>query len=998
MRSFATTRARRAPGRRPRRDPKGRYAFDCPACGSERKLRVVIFEDGRPPGYGRGGCASPSCPIPKNGDALEFVRAFLARGKASPITFDGALSAALHAARAQNGPVGETAVVDGTDAGAAGEPSGPFVSGSLVLPPDPLVDGRPAVAREAAAGPVPGAPPPALFDLSPEPATDTSPEGPAAAREGGGRPNGAKPRRAAERVQPELPAEAEEGKADLEARAAVYEGLLRLCPPDERLLEDLKALGVSEAIARRESFGAFYPARAQEVLASLQLSLGAARLLAAPGFDAPAGRGLGRGTVAFELEATGDDALYALVPYRDVKGRAIALEAISLSGTRGFGSHRLLGCPPDGRDPHLGGAHHVWYPGDPRRLQAITDDILEGMRAASAGVRCAATRGPESFDPGAGADAAPGLRGVTFGGARVLYAPSPSARARAAAPRAARVLISRHGGTALVLGTSFEETGGLGSYLLGCAPEERTRAFALLASEPNAVPLAPEEAASPTATAKATAGMPGGATSGPRRPRPSPFEAEARKAPAVPRKRRVPAPMDFLAGTCAAALVFLAAFVPVLALADPARDVLVGTASALEAASGGRRRRLVFPPGRAPPVDPLPRGPRARPLGGPRGVGNQGPVLRRGSRVRVPRGFPPGGRLRRPHRDPLPKPPLPQADQDDGRETQAMVTPHADHPNNTPEKRRARAAHAGRAPKIGQRGAQLQPRDTAAFMDLFFLDWMELDHLHLLHYSGAVRKRAANRLQKLVSDGHLKSVVLRSPKIVRTASGSEERRLVRRVFYALTAKTRDATAARLARQGLARSDLFANGFESPGRKNPEVAGLTDLSDWLANHQAAVADLYAWVRPLVEERLGPPGPHSWFWRNERRAYREYHKAGNHALGPDAELVVALTPPEDASPDERPEYAHLFVEVQTANSHKSSAEISRKVAGYARASGGASFPKRWALLFATETLAHEQAAVAACERFGVENHAAGSEKPIAELLVAYAKNPAALSPDS
>ena len=53
----------------------------------------------------------------------------------------------------------------------------------------------------------------------------------------------------------------------------------------------------------------------------------------------------------------------------------------------------------------------------------------------------------------------------------------------------------------------------------------------------------------------------------------------------MPRKRRVPAPTDFLAGTCAAALVFLAAFVPVLALADPARDVLVGTASALEATS-----------------------------------------------------------------------------------------------------------------------------------------------------------------------------------------------------------------------------------------------------------------------------------------------------------------------------------------------------------------------------------------------------------------------------
>ena len=53
--------------------------------------------------------------------------------------------------------------------------------------------------------------------------------------------------------------------------------------------------------------------------------------------------------------------------------------------------------------------------------------------------------------------------------------------------------------------------------------------------------------------------------------------------------------MDLLAGTCAAALVFLAAFVPVLALADPARDVLVGTASALEAASRPGEAASSFP-------------------------------------------------------------------------------------------------------------------------------------------------------------------------------------------------------------------------------------------------------------------------------------------------------------------------------------------------------------------------------------------------------------------
>ncbi len=223
-------------------------------------------------------------------------------------------------------------------------------------------------------------------------------------------------------------------------------------------------------------------------------------------------------------------------------------------------------------------------------------------------------------------------------------------------------------------------------------------------------------------------------------------------------------------------------------------------------------------------------------------------------------------------------------------------------------------------------------------------------------------------------------------------------RLVRRAFFALTPQTRGAVAAGLARKGLSREELFASGFENPGRNNPELSGLEDLSEWIADHQRAVEDLYAGVKPFVEERLGRQGLRSWFWRNERRSYRSYRADGVHAFNPDAELVVALPLPPGAPPDERLERAHLFVEVQTAASNKSASEIARKVAGYARAAGGKNFPKRRALLFATETLAHEQAATAACSHFGIRNYAAGEAESVARLLVGYAKNPPALLPEA
>ncbi len=341
-------------------------------------------------------------------------------------------------------------------------------------------------------------------------------------------------------------------------------------------------------------------------MASLQLELGAGALPAAPGFEQPVGGGPPR----FELEGGGEDALYALVPYRDARGRVIALEAIDLSRPETFGGHRLVG-GKDGRDDALGGAHHVWYPGDPALLQAVTDDLLEGLRAASVGVRCAAIRGPQSFSPGAGRDTLPGLEGVSLAGRRVLYAPGPSNRAREAAPAAARALIASRGGRALVSRTAMEGKKGLASYLLGHAPDERLRAFALLCSEAN-VAVLPAEAASPSPEA---GGSPNGSQKGsPPRPRagaegagqapreqeggeatrPEPFYVEARKTPAGPSRRRGPLWAAGLWGVAAGGFVFVAAWAPLAALLGLCRGLIGAFAGAVSeaAASMGRGERI----------------------------------------------------------------------------------------------------------------------------------------------------------------------------------------------------------------------------------------------------------------------------------------------------------------------------------------------------------------------------------------------------------------------
>ncbi len=579
---------------------------------------MTVFDDGRPPGYGRGGCPADPCPVPKNGDVFDLVRAMLGRGKKTRPSFDEILAAALPIARrASSGDAGGSPPAGG--ASELDEPSGPFVSGSLSLPPDPAegqhngaTDGaRDALfgplpeEREGASGGVPAREPGVGKDRRAAARGSQTADPPAAQRQ----PDLLSvvpetfPEPAKSRARADLKADL---KADLAARARVYEGLLRLCPPDGRLVEDLKALGISEGLLRREGFGAFYPARAAGVMASLQLELGAGALVAAPGFEQPVGGGPPR----FELEGGGEEALYALVPYRDVQGRVIALEAINLSRPETFGGHRLVGGGMDGRDDALGGAHHVWYPGDPALLQAVTDDLLEGLRAASAGVRCAAIRGPQSFSPGAGREALPGLEGVSLAGRRVLYAPGPSSRARETAPAAARALIASRGGKVLVSKKAIEGNKGLGSYLLGHAPDERLRAFALLCSEANvavlpaeAASLSPEAGGSPNGSQKGAPPRPqAGAEEvgtalreqgGGEAPRPEPFHVEARKRPVGPSRRRGPLWTEGLWGVAAGGFVFVATWAPLAALLGLCGGLIGAFASAVSdaaasMAAGGR--------------------------------------------------------------------------------------------------------------------------------------------------------------------------------------------------------------------------------------------------------------------------------------------------------------------------------------------------------------------------------------------------------------------------
>jgi hypothetical protein len=312
--------------------------------------------------------------------------------------------------------------------------------------------------------------------------------------------------------------------------------------------------------------------------------------------------------------------------------------------------------------------------------------------------------------------------------------------------------------------------------------------------------------------------------------------------------------------------------------------------------------------------------------------------------------------------------------------------------------RAERASSAGRARRPSRTGVSLEQRDHAAFQTLFFVDWMDAAGLHALHYQTAGRQTVLNRLNRIfTASDYLVRVEL--PVTTGGAAGGLTR--ARRNFYALSRKARGIVSRSLERRGLDRETLFASKRDL-GRENPELDGLDVPETERADHLKKISDLYAEVMPRLFAAIGPPGPRTWFWRNERRAYRPYSLGSQfYAYRPDAEVVVALPQAANAAPDANASYAHLLIEVQTEASHKGPGALQDKVASYVRA-----FPTPRAsddpatrilsgLYWAAETEAHKDAAFDAADRLGVANHMAGSLGEAADALAADACDPLSLA---
>lgn len=316
--------------------------------------------------------------------------------------------------------------------------------------------------------------------------------------------------------------------------------------------------------------------------------------------------------------------------------------------------------------------------------------------------------------------------------------------------------------------------------------------------------------------------------------------------------------------------------------------------------------------------------------------------------------------------------------------------------------RRDRAARAGRAPKPGQRGVRLNRRDHAALATLFFVDWMDVAGLRALHYQTANHKTVLNRLNRVAGDpsGNLVKISLPIETAALAASGVATT-TARHTFYALSPKARGVVARRLARDGLDAPLLYASGRE-PDKSNPEFAGLDEPEPARANHLKKICELYVEVMPALFSTLGPPGPKTWFWRNERRAHRSYGLGSRfYAYRPDAEVVVALPASPSDAPDAPPRHAHLLIEVQTEASHKGPGAIEEKLVSHARAfpnvgqGADPATPEVYrALYWATETEAHKDAAFGGAERLDIQNCAAGTLREVAQFIVADALDPASL----
>ena len=480
-----------------------RHHFGCPRC-ARQTFTAYLPEDADPPGNGTVGCSGEGCSVPERLNAPDLVA--ILEGYEGPSAYKRALGRA--AAIVDSLAAAPTLMTFVPEAPRLPEPApkqatAPDGGPNPTRPEQPSFEAPGFAPRTAKADD-----PRASFPVSRAPRDDRG-EHP-----GGPQPSGGSP----------LGADGPEGQdfdAEVRRRDAVYRALLALCPPDEHLVAFFARERVGGGLVRRSGFGISYAARSGGVLAELASRFGTPALCAVPGFSQRPG-----GALSFAL-SSGD---WALVPYTDGAGRIVALETFDLAG----GTHRLLGGEKvaGGRDPGLGGADHLWYAGDPARIEAFTDDLLEAMRAEAAGVRCAALRAPGAHNPPTGEELLPELVGVSLGARKVLYVPSPNDRGRAAAPRAARATVGAAGGRPVVVSPPYD-AGGLGTYLLSVGQEERALAFDGLFHPAIATELDPKKARPEDfGEGSGRSGRAQHGIVGQRRlPR---FEAEARKGPRMP--------------------------------------------------------------------------------------------------------------------------------------------------------------------------------------------------------------------------------------------------------------------------------------------------------------------------------------------------------------------------------------------------------------------------------------------------------------------------------
>lgn len=268
----------------------------------------------------------------------------------------------------------------------------------------------------------------------------------------------------------------------------------------------------------------------------------------------------------------------------------------------------------------------------------------------------------------------------------------------------------------------------------------------------------------------------------------------------------------------------------------------------------------------------------------------------------------------------------------------------------------------------GRKG-ETTARDARILKDLFFADWLTVDHIALVHFHNVEakyrRKTAHNRLLRLKGKGLVHSAV-------RPAADAQAETRTTTFFY-LSREARVRVGSGLHREALNNERLFARGA-TLGRNNPEVAGIEPPDETRADHAERVGALYLSCKGVLVKKLGPPGAFTWYWRNERRALRPYRHGDDRETSyykPDAELIFFPPIPEGAPLGFRPPAFHVFFEYQTAASHASSLILEEKVRGHAFASYNADFPPpaQRLLYFCAETDANIAAADKACDSLGV-----------------------------